>query len=42
MKEGGVHYSFLSNYKQTVFLKQDCVNGVWYVYVSNVVMHNIE
>ena len=40
MKEGGVRYGFLSNYNQTVFLKQDYVNSVWRLYVSDVVMHN--
>lgn len=39
--EGGkVRYGFLSNYSETVFLKQDYANGFWRLYVSDVAMHN--
>ena len=40
MKEAGTKYGFLSIYQETIFLRQDLVNGQWCLFVSDIVSHN--
>ena len=40
MKDAGTKYGFLSIYQETIFLRQDLVNGQWCLFVRDIVSHN--